>query len=965
MTKIKGKNTPANNTVNAFSIFYQNLRGVNTKLTELRLASNALVYDFVVFTETWLSDDVADSELGFCHFNVYRCDRGVGGIGRQRGGGVLVAISSAYNSFKVELLNDVCEHVFVVVSSPTLLGKLIIGSVYIPPKSPLVAYSTFCSSVEGLMVNYPDAHFLVIGDFNIPKWNCSWNSNELPTLPISNIDESARIIMELVNFLNFTQINFIKNSNGRLLDLCFTNIHNAVIIPSEPILPIDKHHPPLECIFELAPQTLSEAFVHITDFKSADYASINAHLSSLNWEFLEKLSIDEAVESFYKVLIELISQYVPHRCRKTGSKQFPRWFSCDLKRLIYGKKKAHKKFKRTRSINDYLMFSEIRKRVRSETVKSHNLYIENVESSITRDPKFFWSYANSARKKYSTPTLVFLNDEQGNNIKESSNLFAKHFSSVYVGGCDPPFSPVSDLNDQTHNSFLNLGHCFIAEDSINSRLKSLDAAKGAGPDTIPPIFLRSCADSISLPLYIIFNRSLTSGYFPRKWKSSFVVPVHKSGSMNDVKNFRPVAIISAIPKLFESLVVDVIKPFFQNIIIPEQHGFMPHRSTMSNLMTFVSYLHDSLENRNQVDAIFSDISKAFDKLPHSHLIHKLKVIGFHGVFLDWIASYLFNRKVTVKLNGTLSDPFHSASGVPQGSHLGPLLFCIFFNDVGLIFSGVKFLIFADDLKIFKKIRSCDDTKILQDNFSKFYDWASRNGLQLNLCKCNVISFHRSKTPILYDYSFNGRLLGRVEVIKDLGVYFDSALTFKHHYNFISASSLKMLGFLCRIVKEFTCLKVIKLLYITLVRSRLEYCSVVWSPFYKSDISQIERIQHKFLRYIAYKKKISTDDIDYTQLMDTLNIKSLASRRDRNDLIILYKIINNYIDSPELLSRINFKVPTRSSRQQNLFKVPYHKSNYCYYSPLSRLQRLANSLYTYNIDFSVPLNRFRSLTDDIP
>lgn len=115
----------------------------------------------------------------------------------------------------------------------------------------------------------------------------------------------------------------------------------------------------------------------------------------------------------------------------------------------------------------------------------------------------------------------------------------------------------------------------------------------------------------------------------------------------------------------------------------------------------------------QVDAMYTDFCKAFDKLDHGILIKKLIEAGIHGVLLRWLCSYIKNRSQAVTVNGNQSKFYETTSGVPQGSHLGPLLFVIYINDIIICFKHSEFLIYADDLKFFKMINSIDDCLHLQ------------------------------------------------------------------------------------------------------------------------------------------------------------------------------------------------------------------------------------------------------------
>ena len=184
------------------------------------------------------------------------------------------------------------------------------------------------------------------------------------------------------------------------------------------------------------------------------------------------------------------------------------------------------------------------------------------------------------------------------------------------------------------------------------------------------------------------------------------------------------------------------------MIHPAQHGFRSGHSTTTNLVSYVEKVLDGMTTHGQVDAIYTDFSKAFDRLDHSFLVQKLREVGVSRSFLNWIESYLNDRIMRVRLSATptvLSGDFLTPSDVPQGSHLGPLFFALFVNDLCSKVKHCVFLLYADDLKIFKPIASIDNCVELQQDLQSVEEWCVTNGMPLNLSKCEVVSFSRKST----------------------------------------------------------------------------------------------------------------------------------------------------------------------------------------------------------------------------
>ena len=226
----------------------------------------------------------------------------------------------------------------------------------------------------------------------------------------------------------------------------------------------------------------------------------------------------------------------------------------------------------------------------------------------------------------------------------------------------------------------------------------------------------------------------------------------------------------------------------------------------------------------------------------------MQQFGFHSNFLKWIKSYLSNRVCKVVVEEFESRPYVQTSGVPQGSVLGPLFFNLFINDISLCFKNSKFLLYADDLKIYLRTESLRDCFDLQNDLNNLSEWCRLNSLHLNLDKCFHVSFYRSLHPINFVFSISRHTLKYIKSKLDLGVVFDTSMSFIPHIEYIVPRAYKMLGFLKRNCSEFSDPYTLKYIYTSFVRSKLEYASVIWSPHISVYIYRIERVQRKFIKF---------------------------------------------------------------------------------------------------------------------
>ncbi|GBN42060.1 putative RNA-directed DNA polymerase from transposon BS, partial [Araneus ventricosus] len=465
----------------------------------------------------------------------------------------------------------------------------------------------------------------------------------------------------------------------------------------------------------------------------------------------------------------------------------------------------------------------------------------------------------------------------------------------------------------------------VTYDDVGLAIKELKSSLTVGVDNIPSFIIKGCAEFFIYPLLILFNLSLRSNVFPYVWKQTRIIPVFKKGDAQDRKNYRPIAILSPMSKIFESIIHKRLFHQVKNLISPSQHGFIPKRSTATNLFCLTNKIISSFQIGSQLDVIYTDFSKAFDSIDFGILLNKLHGLGFHVNLTDWLHSYLCNRSLYVYFNNAVSREFSGTSGVPQGSNLGPLLFILFINDLTSVFKYSECLLFADDLKLFSSMNSNLDAVLLQSDLDCLFKWCTVNKLHLNIEKCSILSYTRKSQPLNHVYKINDLVLSRSDSVTDLGIIFDTKLDFSQQINSMVSRAYRRLGILKRKTREFSSEIALKVLYYAHVRSSLEYCSIIWDPIYRNKIEIIERIQNNFLRYLLYKKNgIYLQDVSSSYLRHMFNIPSLCSRRDVSCVLFFYKVINGSIDCTDILSAINFAVPARSLRNQGSFPNVYSR-----------------------------------------
>ena len=322
----------------------------------------------------------------------------------------------------------------------------------------------------------------------------------------------------------------------------------------------------------------------------------------------------------------------------------------------------------------------------------------------------FWRIANSAlnKGKSAIPPL-FNGPEVLSSASDKVKLFAENFSknsNLYESGISLHVFP-SRTNLKLHN-------ISVSPKMVKKVIMNLDLSKASGPDCIPVVVLKNCDPEISYILAELFNKCLKESCFPDCWKVSSVVPVFKNvGERSTAKNYHPVSVPSVVSKVFEKLVNNRIVDHLEKcgLFSDFQFGFRSSQST-ADLLTVVSDgIARALNRSGATRAVALDISKAFDRVWHAGLLHKLKSYGISGQRFGLISSFLSNKRVV--LDGKSSQEYPVNAGVPQGSIFGPTLFLMYINDLPDDFIR-NIAICADDATLYSK---CDQHLICGNNLN--------------------------------------------------------------------------------------------------------------------------------------------------------------------------------------------------------------------------------------------------------
>ena len=431
----------------------------------------------------------------------------------------------------------------------------------------------------------------------------------------------------------------------------------------------------------------------------------------------------------------------------------------------------------------------------------------------------------------------------------------------------------------------------LTEAHVLHGLLNIKPNTATGPDDLPAFLLRKVAPAISPAVAHIFNLSLDSGSYPDMWKYANVCPIYKAkGSKADPGNYRPISILPVLARAFEKAASAQLYDYCDrhHIIPPQQFGFRKNSNCEMALISAMDFWLKAVDEGKYAGALLLDLSKAFDCVPHQMLLQELGMAGVGSRAMEWFASYLTGRHQRVCVKEATTQWMPVSRGVPQGSGLSPLLFNIFVRNLPASVES-ECAQYADDLT-----NSAADDKLemvaqkLTASFAKTKEFCDTHELIVNADKTKLIIFKAGNKKIPDDFSLtlDSYTIKPVNSAKLLGFVVDRHFTGADHIEAIRKKCNGLLGVLRRAASTLP-RELLRLAYISLIRTHLEFASAVLAPYSTTQLDQLETIQRVAARIILNLPR----DAHAAPLLEILRLPLLGERRREHVALLVERALS--------------------------------------------------------------------------
>ena len=764
-------------------------------------------------------------------------------------GGVGILVKNTILQSSVSL-NSNLQAIAVCV---TIRGKAyIVSSIYIPPLSnpSKIEYNNIVSQF--------DKPYLLCGDFNAHSslWGCA-DSN-----PHGDIIEEF-LEDNLLSPLNTTNLTRHRSScTPSLIDLSIA--HPSIYLDFSIKVLDDKHnsdHSPI-LIYVNEDEEPDTEKTPKWNFKKANWDGFKVKcLEEINEDIFD--NYQDKMKAFSSTLLDIASEFIPKTSPYYKNKSKP-WFDEDCRTAKRERNKADRIAKRYPNMDNLmrskLMQARARKIFRSKKRESWRQYVSSIDSR-TRPTKV-WNMIRKITGKNVPSCLHHLKDTNGNIITTKDDIAEKIAQTFERNSSSENYSTdfktlkrreeAKTLNFNTRKSY-SYNKKFSLRDLKRSIKRSNDSSPGV--DQIHYQILKHLPNETLKFLLDLINEYWVSGTFPECWRTALLLPIPKPGKDKFNSNsYRPIALTSCICKTVERMVNERLIWTLEKkgLLSKLQCGFRKGRGTIDQLIRMETFVRDAFANKDHLVAVFFDLQKAYDTTWKHGIMQDLHEMGFRGNLPIFIRNFLSDRVFLVLYGNVLSDEYSQEEGVPQGAILSTTLFNVKLNGiVKAILPGVDCSLYVDDFVIIFRSSSIPTIeRTLQLCINSIVEWTIKNGFTISPNKTVAMHFCLKKKCI-YDpvLTLGESTIEFVKENKFLGLIWDTKLSFKPHVEYLRKKCFKSLNIIKVLSHQEwgSDSKTLLKLYQSLVRSKVDYGSIVYRNADKKVLKSLEVIHNEGLR----------------------------------------------------------------------------------------------------------------------
>lgn len=394
----------------------------------------------------------------------------------------------------------------------------------------------------------------------------------------------------------------------------------------------------------------------------------------------------------------------------------------------------------------------------------------------------------------------------------------------------------------------------ISIQELDNCIKQTDTAPGG--DNISYSMIRHLPEVGKVVLVSLYNRFLLSGFVPNQWREVKIVPIPKPGrDAGSVSSIRPIALLSCPCKILHTILNRRLEWFLErnNCFSHETTGFRKTKSCADNLARLVSRIQEGFSKGINTLGCFVDIDSAYNNINLVALLKMLDGLGVGAVLCRYLWEFLHERHLSVQTNDSRTAVRTTGTGIAQGDPLSPLLFNAATSKICHNIADVFVSQYADDFVLYiAKKQISDSVTVIQNSLKLFQSLIEEVGLQISLSKTKIILFSRGRNKKTFSVNIDNHNIQQVDNVKYLGMWLDRSLKWKRHINELQEKG-------SRLVNIFKVLagskwgvhpKHLRRLYISMIRSRLDYCSFLFGNYANSQLNKLNGIQNLCMRTIG-------------------------------------------------------------------------------------------------------------------